>query len=377
MSRFAQPILLLAAGVLSPPFLNAQSVWVVDAGGGGHAIDIHFAVTMAADGDVVLVRPGVYTGTFLPGNKSLTLVGQPGVEVRVGLDEGGFVLRDLQAGKRVSIRGFHIRQRASGNGESGLYFSNNRGTIHLEDIVVDSMEVSTLDIHGSVAVTAVNVSLQGARMLNVHVTRSSVVMVNCSCVSSTASFPALIAEASRVSLADCTFRASAPGAEGAVFFNASVAIAGRGSGGYFAAPGALSASAIRLGNGDLTIDPSIPLGPNGMAAPISNSGGTLVSRSIHTLLLDAQGTCTLSGPSRAASVTFVTLPAAPTGTPLGTVWGDLASLLPIDQGLLGSVPRRIPLPPGRGTLGRPLLLQSALVDAAGQLSLSTPLPFTY
>lgn len=65
---------LAALTLLSKPAL-AQSQWIVDWNGGGDFVDIQDAVDAASDGDLVIVRGGIYGGFNL--TKSLTILGTP------------------------------------------------------------------------------------------------------------------------------------------------------------------------------------------------------------------------------------------------------------------------------------------------------------
>ena len=99
-------MLLLVAPVLGAPLLAADVI-VVDAAGGGDATTLSGGISLAADGDVVIVRPGTYNGLFQSFGivgKSLTVVGDTaggGVVVAPNLtladlpDDGLLVVRNV------------------------------------------------------------------------------------------------------------------------------------------------------------------------------------------------------------------------------------------------------------------------------------------
>ena len=103
---------LLTLSLLALP-VGAQQVLVVDeAGAPGSFPDLQAAVDAAVDGDVLLVRPGTYSGFEIDG-LSFTVVGDgPGVIVEekpAGLFVGDtLVVRDLASGRRANIAGLDL-----------------------------------------------------------------------------------------------------------------------------------------------------------------------------------------------------------------------------------------------------------------------------
>ena len=119
-SAIASATLVLAAGTLS-----AQgTVWTVDDDGPADFISVYEALTVAGDGDVILIEDGFYSGpTHTIDGKSLTLVGD-GVGVQLaGID---LVVENLTAGQSFVLRGI------DGTG-AFLTIRNNAGTVWIED----------------------------------------------------------------------------------------------------------------------------------------------------------------------------------------------------------------------------------------------------
>lgn len=97
---------------------------VVDAAGGPGAdfTEIGPAVSAAADGDLLLVRPGTYRGFFVSG-KGLTIQGEAGVEL-----EGSLTVFDLQASQTFRMVDLDLAE---------IWFDGCEGTIVLDEVVVD------------------------------------------------------------------------------------------------------------------------------------------------------------------------------------------------------------------------------------------------
>lgn len=89
--------LALLCGALAAP--ARAGVIVVDATGGGDQLTIEHGVQAAADGDVLLVRAGVYP-PFLVDGKSVAIVADAGAVVTVA---GTIHVRDVPAGKTVLL----------------------------------------------------------------------------------------------------------------------------------------------------------------------------------------------------------------------------------------------------------------------------------
>ncbi len=119
----------LALLLVAPPALAQGSVIVVDDAPGPPADfdDVQDAVDAAADGDVVLVRPGIYTGFTVDG-KALRVLGIEEGGERPRLFGFGSSLRvqNLAAGQETTVRGFDV--------DVFTNLQNNLGDVVLEDL---------------------------------------------------------------------------------------------------------------------------------------------------------------------------------------------------------------------------------------------------
>jgi hypothetical protein len=124
--------------VLGPPIL-AQAAHVVAGDGSADFTQLQDAITAAANGDVILVRPHTerYEATVVAG-KSLTIVGEGDVHPRVE----DFTIRDLNPGRDVSLRFLDIEGRSEPHPfvgalqRPGVTLENDQGCVWLEDLVV-------------------------------------------------------------------------------------------------------------------------------------------------------------------------------------------------------------------------------------------------
>ena len=127
--------LLLAA---SAPFAAAQDVWVVDDDGGPgvDAINVIAGVSLAAPGDIVLIRSGDYGGVTIDG-KGISLVADAGAVVKLKPSEAsekpGLVVRNVPAGQRVLIFGLGF---TNANAVSSIVLEDNAGSVWLEQCLV-------------------------------------------------------------------------------------------------------------------------------------------------------------------------------------------------------------------------------------------------
>jgi hypothetical protein len=121
-----RPLAAFALSALAAPALAQSDVWIVDeAGGSGSDFTLlGDAITAAADGDVLVFRPGYYyINPFLPQpiEKGLTLVAES--EARLArLD-----VRNLAPGQTLTIRGFHATTTL-------IELTSCAGTVWLEDL---------------------------------------------------------------------------------------------------------------------------------------------------------------------------------------------------------------------------------------------------
>lgn len=106
----------------------AQSVLVVDAAqaAGSQFTTIADAVAVAEQGDIVVVRAGVYGGVII-NDKGLTITALEGARPVI---EGGIHIRNLQEQHAFDLRGFEVRSIDQGYAAS---FEYNKGPISVED----------------------------------------------------------------------------------------------------------------------------------------------------------------------------------------------------------------------------------------------------
>lgn len=126
----------------------AQSTWVVD-DDGGSGVDftsIAQAVSAAGEGDVLIVRDGLYT-EFVVRGKSLSVIAEAGHRPLVGELETGsgsgdpvVQVRDLAAGQEVYIRGLQLAGTHNQSFARTPYVDllNNMGEVWIEDVAVGS-----------------------------------------------------------------------------------------------------------------------------------------------------------------------------------------------------------------------------------------------
>jgi len=118
---------LLLATLPSP----AQSVWVVDAAGGGDFTSLAAAAAAAADGDVLLVRDGLYGQLDLDG-KGLTVVADEGND-DVVVDK--VRVCNLAAGQTVTLRDLDIVDQSTTTADV-VRLVDNEGSVWLEDCLI-------------------------------------------------------------------------------------------------------------------------------------------------------------------------------------------------------------------------------------------------
>ena len=111
--------------------LSRQEVRVVD-DDGGPGVDhtsIQAAIDAAADGSIVLVRPGSYTELLLVDSKSLVLQAEPGVALG---PSSSVLVRNLAADGSVTLRGLHIDAFGNNTNEL-LVLEDIAGSVWVED----------------------------------------------------------------------------------------------------------------------------------------------------------------------------------------------------------------------------------------------------
>ena len=152
------------------------NVLVVDAarGPGSTHRSINGAVFAAADGDMVLIRAGVYDEqVFLnDGQRSLVVAAEAGAKVEVEQ----FSVLGLQAGKRIVLRGF---EAISNSVVGGVSTSGCRGQVWIEDYRTDAHLLNApVKITDSDDVVLVRCRVEAGAGMRIE--RSTVALFDCS-----------------------------------------------------------------------------------------------------------------------------------------------------------------------------------------------------
>lgn len=344
------PLLLVA------PLAGQTFVVDVAGGPGSHYTNLATAVSSVPSGATLLVRAGMYQSNLVIDNKSLTVLGDPGVVVAGVLS--GAAIRNLTPSQQVTIRGLQL---AIAWTSTALEITACAGTV-----LVDSCSTSAMAGFGG---TLRVVGCSDVRVLDSRFEQQLL-----------AQEPGLWCQNSRLVAARSVFtsRGDAPGVqiESADVELADCAVGGKG--GYWAWPAVyvqglgnlrvLGASLLSTtwsptsnggwvvtGPGNARIDPSVTLASGG-GPPFSVAGNLVVQPM--PVLAAATGTigglagASLSAPAGGIGALFVGLPGPPLATPL---FADAIMLLPGTE-----------LPMALGPTG-PLLVAAYVVPPLPQL----------
>jgi hypothetical protein len=336
--------------------LVAQRTWVVDAqnGAGTDFADMPAAVAAAAPGDLVLTRPGIYTGFTT--NKGLRIIAPQRATLLQSVVGNCFVVNGLPAGQTFTLLGFDAPRRT--------YFSaditNNIGRVALADL--RSLETCgcgplhfnppAIKVVDCAAVTFDNVVNYGGPALSC--TRSNVIATRCSFGSVTATDPmgdCLLVDGGEVDAVDCTFDARAASDVNTVPQPAVRLLSGvlrvRGTaaamiqGGFEVAP-LNPAAGIRATGGTLVLDPDVRINPNaGASVGLQLTGTAFTQRHLSAAVVRS---ATIGGAlqaellanANAPAVLLLGLPAPRTATSIGNLDLEAALLLPLASGLVGN-----------------------------------------
>jgi len=369
------------AMALSPLFgvgVCAQATWVVDQsnGPGAQFTSLAPAIATAADGDVIIVRPGAYLEGHLDVDKGLTILGEPGAELSLNVfGTAGMTVRDLPATSSFAMRGLHLggqladpavdvvdcdglvlldqlRGPIGGLGlpeNFGVYVDNCR-QVHLHDLWV-----------------------RGGKSLRIENTHATVTQC---------AFDGGIAGVVRLVDSDVTFDRCAISIEPTVSFAPSLTVDGgavtlaRSS---VAAPTSTQTphpAISTLGNVQLRIDPTVLLTPTAGQLPVAGPAQVSYAE-VDTMSRSGKGIITfdLQGRSGSLFITFVTLPSSPTSWPFGTMWLDPnpATQISIGAGVVTTRQQTFPLDTSVLPLGLQFVAQTGILDPSFTLALTNGL----
>lgn len=128
-------------------------VRVVDSAGGGAYTQISAAVAAASDGDVILVKSGVYFA-FTVNDKSLDIVADVGAAATI---QGSVILSGIGVTRRVTLTAFTLRGPATllSAPSPALIVSGNSGSIRVQGCTIEGFDRPLCDgpnAHGGAAV---------------------------------------------------------------------------------------------------------------------------------------------------------------------------------------------------------------------------------
>ena len=285
-----------AACFAAPSF--AQNVWIVDDNGGAGVdfTDMPAAVNGASEGDLILVRDGLYS-EFTVSAKSLTIAADAGhepfvSELFVGAGSGLQVIRvsDLAAGQEVVLRGLEV----GGTFNQGFFhtpaitLTNNAGSVWIEDCELTE------------GLGGFNIGFTGIAATNcagVTVSRSTLVAE----VSDGSYGNAVEAVGSHVTLWDCTVQ-GAPGL-----------------GGPFVVP-AVGGAGVEISGGTLFASGcTIQGGHGGNTTSFASGGPGGDGLSVHGGATARVRDCTLAGGAGGSGTSTTAAPGQPSNVSMGSL----------------------------------------------------------
>lgn len=158
--------LVASSCLLSTPFARAEGVANISHSPVVVHLSLQSAIDAAADGDVLLVRGGTYTG-FTIDNRSIAIFAAPGETVDVS---SRVVVSNVSATKRVVLSDLNIRggPQTGSDGEDALDITNCAGPVWIQGCELlgekapngnDLFGGDACDVVNSVAVTVVDCSM--------------------------------------------------------------------------------------------------------------------------------------------------------------------------------------------------------------------------
>jgi hypothetical protein len=391
---------------LSAAALAAQGrTWIVDAAGGGQFTDLPAAEVAAAHGDLLEVRPGLYSP--FQTSKGIAVLGQGSVRLRGNAPFlGGLVeVRSLPAGRTFSMRNVAVEYLPPAH---GILLDGNQGRVHLHELRVGPQPNSftqglgaALRVTNCLAVTVHGCSLVGNSAIWSSDARIAVAASQVHGVSAIQGLgppiaPAgngLIATRSSVHFARSNVRGgngltnfflqTQPPREAIVANDAALLVTGDATDSVQAGVHSTSPplAAIVANGGTLHRDPLVTIAGSQGGPPIVGNTAVVVRRIVSLIadggVLGGPVTGEIVSPAGDPLALLLSLPIDPVDTGLGTVWFDPLLAITLVHGAQQNASEHFPfafvfpnLAPLRGI---PIVLQAASFDvASARLELSNP-----
>lgn len=390
------PIYALLVALSTTAVLPSQKSWIVDAakGAGYDFSDIQPAFNKAKPGDRILVRKGNYLAATT--NKGVQLLGAPGVNIQFrfpATQTAALVIRGLPANQTFVMKGFTLTDASLGR--TMMFLDGNQGRVHLESVDLSAFASRTnpltaqfrrpaLIVRNCKQVTIAGSTLGGRPGLSVE--GSTMALSGCTMRGSDAgqfseiiwqSRPGLWASKSQLTIARSSASGGAgkltsngvrPASPAAVLQNCRTILSGEAFEIWQA--GKISKSekgmnAIEAASGQLLLDPTLKLLPQGKSSAVSGSAVIYRTRIPSLKAAGAAPGGILRTDLYAQSGNLQLLLASSPGRirtlPMGDLWLDLAHILYLDASVLDKTQHRllaIPIPTDPRLRGTPIAIQS-------------------
>ncbi len=380
MRRYATLLPLLVCTSL----LSAQKTWIVDARGGlgSHFSDLPQAVQKAKDGDILLMRPGRYSGVTIA-SKGLSILGGNGVSIQPAVNKAPFTITNLPKTSKMVLRGLRFEEWAY-RAKATLQISSCRGIVLVEECVV-------LEPHLAFG-PAVSISSSSSVVFNHSAVRQGLKSVGSDLVFNGSlsyykpkgfGFPGIITEGGSLELNQATI---VPGFHrphtsnvlpyGVEAKNSTILVRGDSFSDIFGGFDQVTRKKLPAffdhGGSRLFLDPDVTY-----EGKLTSFGNRVIRRQMPSLMARSgslggmiQGE--LYPPAGSAFVILVALPMNKISTPWGDSWLDPRSTLPLSVGSVTTRVRKsysLPLPKLSQLLGLNLAFQAFSSNQRGfQLS---------
>lgn len=373
-ARSPVPLALLLAAWFAGPAC-AQTTWTVNQAGGQGAqfTSLAPAIAAAADGDVILVRPGLYIEAQLDIDKGLTILGEPGVVVQASVfGMPGMVVRDLPPTSAFAMRGLQFGSQLA---STPVRISNCDGLVLLEGLEgpiggFGLPENFGVEIEGSDQVHLHDLLIRGGQMLRIE--SSVATITDCTLAGG-------ISGVVELDGADVTIDRSAISIEPIVSFAPAMQVNGGRT--TLARSTVLAPTSQQTpqpaiatqGIAELRVDPTTVLTPTA-GEPAISGPATVSNDEVDTLARSSQGVVDFDLHSRTGSlfVAYATLPSPTTPLPFGVLWLDIdpALQLTVSAGIVQNRQLALSLDTTPLPVGLPFTVQTAILDPTFTLSLT-------